>query len=745
MKKKQVSMFLCALLTLAQVVPAFAGVQADEGIVVEEAIAEEEVQAVAAEEEIEAVAAEEAEAAEEAIEAIAEEEIQAVAAEEETEKSAEETSEAEEATGEMDTLGDFELGYYDIGEGLFVGSLGDDRYEVYEITGNSAKLTVDAMYYLEDGSDVSKCLGSVDVTFDKNHTFNEKAENLNGGDVTMKQFMADIEKAKPSTINVMLTGYFNDDSSLSLNLGCLAYGNRGDRYVWMAYSSGTSSNADGRDDYLGDYYVHSSYAPVYPSQKYEGIDGIIVADCDKSATIKFYDIFEESARCFSEVEIKAEKTRDEASGGYPFYFTSEDEAMKTVLDDYTGKPVVYAVDSEAGYSELEVYTIYPHKASNWSNVKLNKTVISWADGSTPDYTYDGQPHVPAINVAIHGDAVDSSDYTVEYYVKGKKVAPEEVTEAGKVTIKIVPSAGSDAKGSKTKTYKIKPRNLAASNKGLADIFTSTVNGGDDVPCDISGAKPGITISYNGVGALEEGTDFTVKYSGNKKVAEGSLTNNKSPRITVKGKGNYTGTAIVPFTIVQQDMDNLSGETIYNDVVNIPTGKAAAKLKNKPVIKNGNKKLKEGRDYTVTYTVSGNELDVSKNHSYADGTVVDVLIEAKKDASGNYTGNFKGVLELSYSISNKLIKNNMIVLDAGTKCDPANVEAFCSHVKVMDKIGGQKSEISHEYYNVIPTGVEPEVIAKGKNKGKVKVSVFVLGTGTEYGGKIIKTYIVEKAE
>lgn len=710
MKKRSIVLFLCMLLSVVQIVPAFAGSVTKEAVT-EEVVTEDAVAEEGAEDE------EDAEA------------------------------ELDEDEGGDYDLGDYGIGYYDLTDGCFYGRLASDTYKEIGITDRPVKMSINVVYY-EDGGDspVIVNIGTVNTFIDEtNYTFSEMADNLSGGDMTLKEFMDSIEKKAPEYFVVSFWASFND-GDYSNDLGELMYCNVGERYAWGCSSSGQYGTEPSRND-LGEYFLSTSEAELYPGRHYVGIDGISVSDPDdESAVIRFYDPV--SGHCISTVSITAERI-DYGGGHYDniFYFSRDYGAMAGVLYDYSGKPVLYVVESSYGCTPIMLDIIYEHTTEPVvSGVKLGKATISWADGA-PDFTYDGMPHTPDIKVTVHGTEVSSSEYNVKYFVKGIEVQPDEIINAGKVTIKIVPSEGSLSTGSKTKTYKIKPRNIAAADKGLAPEFTSLVNGGEDVPCDISGTKPEFSISYNGIEELIKGIDYTVKYSGNKKVGEGSLTGKKSPKIIVKGKGNYTGKAIIPFNIVQQDINNL--DVRYNDVVNIPAGKDAAKLMNKPVVWSGNKKLKAGRDYTVTYYVSGNALDISRDHNYPDGTEVSMVIEAKKDADGNYVGNFKGSTEIegtkeseiTYFISNKLIKSSMVSIEPGAIYGAGDDEEFISKIKVYEKVGDKKTAIDREYYNVIVIPESVELITRGKNKGKVKVSVFVLGNGTEYGGKIIKTFIV----
>jgi uncharacterized repeat protein (TIGR02543 family) len=68
-------------------------------------------------------------------------------------------------------------------------------------------------------------------------------------------------------------------------------------------------------------------------------------------------------------------------------------------------------------------------------------------------------------------------------------------------------------------------------------------------------KPAVKV-YDGTTLLKEKTDYTVSYKNNTKVYTGSDPK-KMPTITVKGKGNYTGTATLNFNILPQNIENYS--------------------------------------------------------------------------------------------------------------------------------------------------------------------------------------------
>lgn len=113
-------------------------------------------------------------------------------------------------------------------------------------------------------------------------------------------------------------------------------------------------------------------------------------------------------------------------------------------------------------------------------------------------------------------------------------------------------------------------------------------------------------------------DYTVSYKNNKNVnTEGKA----APQITVKGKGNYSGTEsvyfdIVPKALTDTDITSMNITAAYN-------GKT---IKSAPVVYRDGKKLKKNTDYTVTYPQTG-------TGAYQTAGTYPVKITGK----GGYTG------------------------------------------------------------------------------------------------------------
>jgi len=71
----------------------------------------------------------------------------------------------------------------------------------------------------------------------------------------------------------------------------------------------------------------------------------------------------------------------------------------------------------------------------------------------------------------------------------------------------------------------------------------------------SATKPAVTVSYGGK-TLKEGTDYTLSYANNTRPGTG--------KVTVKGKGNYTGSAVKTFTVLRSGSSAPRGTVLKSD-------------------------------------------------------------------------------------------------------------------------------------------------------------------------------------
>lgn len=113
-------------------------------------------------------------------------------------------------------------------------------------------------------------------------------------------------------------------------------------------------------------------------------------------------------------------------------------------------------------------------------------------------------------------------------------------------------------------------------------------------------------------------DYTVSYKNNKNV---NLDGKPVPTITVKGKGNYTGTQQVTFNIVPKALTDT--DITADDIIVAYNGKV---IKSVPTVYRNGKKLIRNTDYTVTYPLT-------EKGAYQTAGIHPIVITGK----GGYTG------------------------------------------------------------------------------------------------------------
>ena len=157
----------------------------------------------------------------------------------------------------------------------------------------------------------------------------------------------------------------------------------------------------------------------------------------------------------------------------------------------------------------------------------------------------------------------------------------------------------------------------------------------------SALKPALK-AYYGTDRLVAGKDYTVSYKNNKNVFvyDENMTEEellKIPTITVKGKGNYTGSQTIHFNIYPQDITKTEEgmKYSYKNVLVYNKGKV---LSPSLSLKRGSKTLKANTDYTMTYVAE-------------DGVESTTVSQP-----GNYTlvvngiANYMGTLELPLTVT-----------------------------------------------------------------------------------------------
>ena len=198
-------------------------------------------------------------------------------------------------------------------------------------------------------------------------------------------------------------------------------------------------------------------------------------------------------------------------------------------------------------------------------------------GST-SVTYNGAAQTPAITVKDGSRTLTSgTDYTVAYK-DNTSVGTAQVTVTGK---------GSYT-GTVTKEFTITNADIAGCTVSLnADSYV--YNG--------TAKTPSVTVK-DGTDTLKSGTDYTVTYADN--------TNAGTARVTVTGRGNYTGTVTKNFTIQKADQ-KFNYTKSYSKAYGSKAFALNAKLKagnGKLTYATSNKKVATVKNGKVTVTGTG---------------------------------------------------------------------------------------------------------------------------------------------
>ncbi len=253
--------------------------------------------------------------------------------------------------------------------------------------------------------------------------------------------------------------------------------------------------------------------------------------------------------------------------------------------------------------------------------------------SQDTYTYDGAAKRPAVTVRLNGTALLADrDYSVTYS-NNVNVGTAKVTVTGK----------GGYIGSVEKTFQIQepPKISIASATVALSQDTYTYDG--------KAKEPTVTVKLNGT-TLKKDTDYSVAYSDNIKVG--------TAKVTVTGKGGYTGSAEKTFQIQEPPKISIASATV---TLSQDTYTYDGKAKKPTVtVKLGGTTLKKDTDYSVAYSNNTNvgtaKVTVTGKGSYT-GTVTRNFSIVKKSTSfawGKDNWNFNNSSYQGYFSSGKYI-------------------------------------------------------------------------------------------
>lgn len=262
--------------------------------------------------------------------------------------------------------------------------------------------------------------------------------------------------------------------------------------------------------------------------------------------------------------------------------------------DYT---ISYKNNTNAGTAMLTIYGIGNYSGELTKTFAITAKTFSETEEiilDIADAEYTGLAIIPEVTVKSGARILEEgTDFTVAY---------ANNVNAGTATVTI--TGKGNYKGTKEKSFAIKPKSISGMTFGkIADQkYTNKA------------LKPSVSVK-DGERLLQQGRDYTVAYRNNKKAGKA--------QVIVTGTGNYTGTKTLTFAIRKE----LAKAKIAK--IKPQTYKKGKAVKPKVTVTYQKKKLRKGRDYTVTY---------KKNKKVGKAVVI---IKGK----GNYMGTKKATFKI----------------------------------------------------------------------------------------------------
>ena len=209
-------------------------------------------------------------------------------------------------------------------------------------------------------------------------------------------------------------------------------------------------------------------------------------------------------------------------------------------------------------------------------------------------------------------------------------------------------------------------------------------------------KPGVTVKLNGK-TLKNGTDYTVSYSNNTKVG--------TAKVTITGKGNYTGSVSKTYSI----KNNFKKATISGISNKSYTGK---NITQSITVKYNGKTLKNGTDYTVSYSSNKNigtaTVKVTGKGSYAGTITKTFKINPAKQEIQKLTAKSKAFFvdwaqkgsatgyEIQYATNSKFTSAKKITIK-NNKTDKTTVSKLSGKKKYYVRVRSYTTVKGTKYY------------------------------------------------
>lgn len=219
--------------------------------------------------------------------------------------------------------------------------------------------------------------------------------------------------------------------------------------------------------------------------------------------------------------------------------------------------------------------------------------------------------------------------------------------------------------------------------------------------------------------LEEGKDYRISYSNNKKAGSGA-------KVTVRGIGNYTGSIVKPFRILPRSLDELD---VF--VINPFRTEKRDSYVYKPnvIVYDGECVLQEKKDYEVTYGETVTQME-AKNGKRGSVTV-------------RGTGSYEGEKTMEYQVMESSIASQ----DCSIAIEDQNYtgEPITLHLE-EEKDAGMVTAVftsADGTVTALVPGQDYEIIRYSKNTACGKAKAVIRGVGSYTGTRTVSFRIVRQ--
>ena len=352
------------------------------------------------------------------------------------------------------------------------------------------------------------------------------------------------------------------------------------------------------------------------------------------------------------------------------------------------------------------YTGTAEKTYKINGIPITNAVVTVDPAS---YVYDGSAKKPAVTVKLNGEPLPAQNYTVSY---------SNNVNAGTAQAVVTAKAGTHYAGTASGTFTIGKYDIASTGVAVGAIADTTYNRNAQTPV------PAVTF---GGKTLQNGTDYTLQYSGN--------TGAGTAEVTIAGKGNFKGSRKQTFTIGKKAISAaditvseipkqiFTEGSVSQPAVTVKDGSTVLSAEEITVAYKNNDRPGTA---SVTITGKGNytgsrdvPFEILEKKDYTENTLSEKIKEIEEGDTSQYFAEDKKQLQDAVAEAKKILREGKA--DAGTvekvlaKVEKAKAQADNNLTNYEKADPQQKKELEAELALPAPASVENAILADKKDR------------------------------